>query len=191
MSNQMFIAILMAVVVITYGALAIAAYIRMRGTRLVTCPESKQIAAVTVDAAHAALSGIFDPSDIELSSCSRWPGVPGCDQACARDIAREPARTTAFQMMTEWYAGKTCGICGRDLAPLSHFGPEPGLMSVAPGQVVTVAWTDVAPEQLPAMLSTHLPVCSSCHLMTWFRHEHGDLVVDRHRPAPEGDTVVH
>ncbi len=194
MSNEIFIAILMALVVITYAGLAIAAYIRMRGTRLVTCPESKQTAAVTVDAAHSALSGVFHPSDIQISACSRWPARPECDQACAREIARAPKRTTTFQMMAQWYAGKPCGICGRDMPPLSHFGPEAGLMSVTSPEVVTVAWTDVPPQQLPKMLPTHLPVCSSCHLMTWLRHEHPDLVVDRHRTAVESEdsgTIVH
>jgi hypothetical protein len=189
-SNEIFIAILMALVVVAYAALAIAAYIRMRGTRIVTCPESKQPAAVTVNAAHSALSGLLDPADIQISTCSRWPARPECDQACAREIASAPNRTTTFQMMAQWYAGKQCGICGRDMPPLSHFAPEPGLMSVTSQPPVTVAWTDVPPEQIPKMLPTHLPVCSSCHLMTWFQHEHPELVIDRHR-TQQTDTRVH
>lgn len=190
MSNESWIATLMAVVVIAYAALAIAAYIRMRGTRIVTCPESKQAAAVTVNAAHSALSGVFDPADIQISTCSRWPAKPKCEQACARQIAQAPMGTTTFQMMAQWYAGKQCAICGRDIPALSHFGPEPGLMSVTSPTPVTVAWIDVRPEQLPEMVATHLPACSSCHLMTWLRHEHPELVVDRHR-VQETDTTVH
>jgi hypothetical protein len=189
-SNESLVVSLIALVVIAYAALAIAAYIRMRGTRIVTCPESKQPAAVTVNAAHSALSGVFDPADIQISTCSRWPAKPECDQACSREIARAPERTTTFQMMAQWYAGKQCGICERNMPALSHFGPEPGLMSVTSPTPVTVAWTEVPPAQLPKMLPTHLPVCSSCHLMTWFRHEHPDLVVDRHR-TQETDTTVH
>ena len=171
----------MAMVVIAYAVLAIGAYIRMRGTRIVTCPESKQPAAVTVDAAHAALGGVVDPSNIEIATCSRWPGRPECAQACATEIAREPKRTTTFQLMAEWYAGKTCAICTRPIPPLSHFALEAGLMSPsAPG--VTIAWVDIPAPQLPSMLATHVPVCSSCHLMTWFQREHPELVVDRHRP---------
>lgn len=190
MSNEFFIAILMALVVAAYFALAVAAYFRMRGTRIVTCPEAKQPAAVTVNAAHSALSGLFDPADIEISTCSRWPARPECDQACAREIAREPKRTTAFQMMAEWYAGKQCAICGRAMPPLSHFAPEPGLLSPASPNGVTIAWTDVPADQLAKMLPTHLPVCSSCHLITWFRREHPDLVVDRHR-THQDETIVH
>ena len=188
MSNEVFVAILMALVVVAYGVLALAAYIRMRGTHIVTCPETKQAAAVTVDGAHSALSGVFNPDDVELSACSRWSGPPRCDQACTQQLVRSPKGTTAFQMMADWYAGKQCAMCGRDIPPLSHFSLEAGLMSVESN--ATVAWTDVPPEQLPKMLETHVPVCSSCHLMEWFRHEHPDLVVDRHR-TQDADTTVH
>jgi hypothetical protein len=188
-SNEVFIAILMALVVVVYATLAIAAYIRMRGTRIVTCPETKQPAAVTVDATHSALSGVFTPADVQISSCSRWPARPECNQACAREIVQQPNRTSAFQLMAQWYAGKQCAICKRDMPPLKHFAPEPGLLSVASPTGMTVAWTDVPAEQLPKMLATHLPVCSSCHLITWFRHEHPDLVVDRHRTHV--DETVH
>jgi hypothetical protein len=187
-SNEIFVAILIAVVVFAYLVMAIAAYIRMRGTRIVTCPETKQPAAVTVDAAHSALSGVLDPLNIEISTCSRWPGRPECGQACATEIAREP-KTTTFQLMAGWYAGKQCAICKRDIPPLSHFALEAGLMSPSsPG--VTVAWVDVPAQQLPGMLATHLPVCSSCHLMAWFQREHPELVVDRHR-TQETETTVH
>jgi hypothetical protein len=187
-SNEVFIAILMAGVVVTYAVLAVGAYIRMRGTRIVTCPETKQPAAVTVDAAHAALGVVVDPSNVEISTCSRWPGRPECAQACAAEIAREPKRTTTFQMMAEWYAGKQCAICKRDIPPLSHFALEAGLMSPSSAGV-TIAWVDVPAQQLPAMLATHLPVCSSCHLMTWFQHEHPELVVDRHRAQENAPTA--
>ena len=191
MSNEIFIAILMALVVIAYATLAIAAYIRMRGTHIVTCPETKQPAAVAVNTAHSMLSGVFDPSDVQLSSCSRWPGPPECDQACVNQVVRSPKLTATFQVMANWYAGKQCAMCGREMPTLSHFAPEPGLLSTTSAGVATVAWTDVPPEQLPGMLDTHLPVCSSCHLTTWFRHEHPELVVDRHRTQDaETDTAV-
>lgn len=191
MSNEVFIAVLMALVVVSYGALALAAYIRMRGTRIVICPEAKEPAAVTVNAAHSALSGVFDPGDVQISTCSRWPEKHTCDQACGRQIARQPAGTTPFRMMAKWYAGKQCAMCGRDVPPLSHFGPEPGLLSMASATAVTIAWSDVPPALLPKMIATHRPVCSSCHLMTWFRHEHPELVVDRHRAAGSDETIVH
>lgn len=102
-----------------------------------------------------------------------------------------PHRKPAFRTMAQWYSGKQCAICGRHIAPLSHFGPEPGLMSATSPTPVTIAWTDVPAEQLPDILETHQPVCSSCHLMAWFQHEHADLLIDRHRTQrQETDTVL-
>jgi hypothetical protein len=161
-SNELLIGILMALAVIAVAAGAMAAYVRVR-TRSVTSPATSQ-PAIDAEAAQSAAD---------------------------RKDGHAPASTrkVAFRAMARWYAGKRCAICGRDIAPLSHFGPEPGLMGAASPNV-TVAWTDVPADQLPTMLETHLPVCSSCHLMTWFQHEHPDLVVDRHR-TQETDTIVH
>jgi hypothetical protein len=163
-SNQLVIGILMALAVITVAAGAMAAYVRLR-TRSATAPETSQ-PAIEAEAAQSA-----------------------ADRKDGHHHAPASSRKVAFRAMARWYAGKRCAICGRDIAPLSHFGPEPGLMGAASPNV-TVAWTDVPADQLPTMLETHLPVCSSCHLMTWFQHEHPDLVVDRHR-IQENDTIVH
>lgn len=103
--------------------------------------------------------------------------------------AAGPHRKPAFRTMAEWYSGKRCALCGRDIPPLSHFGPEPGLMSATSTAVTTVAWTDVPADQLSNILETHQPVCSSCHLMTWFQHEHPELLIDRHR-TQETDASV-
>jgi hypothetical protein len=164
-SNELLIGILMALAVIAVAAGAMAAYVRVR-TPGAASPETNQPAVVDAEATHSA---------------AKWK--EGHQHPTAA------TRKTAFKAMARWYAGKRCAICGRDIAPLSHFGPEPGLMGAASPNV-TVAWTDVPADQLPTMLETHLPVCSSCHLMTWFQHEHPDLVVDRHR-TQETDTIVH
>jgi hypothetical protein len=158
-SNESLIGILMALAVIAVVVAAMAGYFRISRARGATSPETHAPAAVA-EAAH--------PSG---------------------DEHRTPTRKTAFRTMARWYAGKRCAMCARDIAPLSHFGPEPGLMSAA-SPTITIAWTDVPSEQLAKMLDTHLPVCSSCHLISWFQHEHPDLVIDRHR-AQEGETIVH
>jgi hypothetical protein len=159
-SNELLIGILMALAVIAVVVGAMAAYFRTFRSRSATSPETSR-PAIAAEAAHSTGEG---------------------DQ-------RAPTRKTAFRTMTRWYAGKRCAMCGRDIAPLSHFGPEPGLMSAA-SPTVSIAWTDVPSERLTTMLDTHLPVCSSCHLINWFQHEHPDLVVDRHR-VQETETIVH
>jgi hypothetical protein len=101
-----------------------------------------------------------------------------------------PRRKAAFRTMAQWYAGRQCAMCGRDIPPLSHFAPEPGVMNPADGSVSTLAWTDIPAERVSEILETHRPVCASCHLMTWFQFEHPDLLIDRHR-TQETDAPVH
>src|SRR5215813_5188483 len=56
------------------------AHRRFRGTRLVTCPEAKQSAAVEVDAMHAAVTAAVDGIELRLRACSRWPERLDCGQ---------------------------------------------------------------------------------------------------------------
>jgi hypothetical protein len=191
MGNQLFIAAGVAVLMITYVAMALAAYIRMRGTRIVVCPETDAPAAVDVDATHAALRGVFEPGDITVENCSRWPEREGCDQACVRQIARAPRETLAFEILSKWYKGKSCAMCGRDLPPLNQVGPKPGFFNAIALGLEPTAWDQVPAEHLPAILKTHLPICATCTLLATFRREHGDLVVDRHRTAERDIPMVH
>ena len=59
MSAQFLIVLLLAVVVGVYIGLAIRAFVRLRGKRLVVCPKTKQPAGVTVDALHAAVGAVW------------------------------------------------------------------------------------------------------------------------------------
>ena len=69
--------LLIGLVVLVYVGLALSNYIRMRGTRIITCPENKHPAAVTVDAAHAAMTAVWE-SPAGLLAMAGAPGVrPG------------------------------------------------------------------------------------------------------------------
>jgi hypothetical protein len=57
-------------------------YRRYSGSRLVACPENQQPAAVSMDARHAAATGIDGPPDLRLCDCTRWPERAKCGQAC-------------------------------------------------------------------------------------------------------------
>ena len=166
MPNEILIGILLALVVIAFAAGAVTAYLRMRPTRIAS-PQTK--------ASGASVSAARPSGDTHTG---------------ASQIARHPNRKQAFRTMAQWYAGKPCAICGRDIPPLSHFGPEPGLLNATATPATTIAWTDVPVEQLSKILDTRQPVCSSCHLMTWFQHEYPDLLIDRHR-TQETDVTMH
>jgi len=181
MTNQLFVVLVIGLVVLVYVGLAVANYIRMRGTRIIVCPENQQPAAVEVDAAHAAMTAVWESPDIRLEACSRWPEREDCDQACTGQIAVSPSETLAFEMLRRWYADKNCAICRRALAPLQHVGPKPGMLNVATPSHETLGWDEIPAEHLPAMFETHLPVCSSCQVAEAFRRQFPDLVLDRDR----------
>ncbi|MFP5226742.1 MAG: DUF1761 domain-containing protein, partial [Acidobacteriota bacterium] len=68
-----------------------ATYRRYAGWRRVTCPEDRQPAAVSMDARHAAATGMHGLPDLRLSDCTRWPQRSQCNRAClSQAIQTEP-----------------------------------------------------------------------------------------------------
>jgi hypothetical protein len=66
------------------------AYLRFRGPRMVTCPETGGFAKVNVDAAKAAFSSISDGVELNVTSCDRWPANKECKQGCVDESAPAP-----------------------------------------------------------------------------------------------------
>lgn len=57
-------------------------YKRYTGSRLVACPENQQPAAVSIDALHAATTGLNGNPDLRVSRCTRWPECSTCNRSC-------------------------------------------------------------------------------------------------------------
>jgi hypothetical protein len=190
MSITSFILLLLAAVVVVYVALATRTYLRMRGTRVVECPETRQPAAVTVDAGHAAVSSFWDKPDIQLKTCSRWPERHDCNQACVRQIAEQPQLTLAANMLKNWYVGRTCAICRRAIGTLHPAEPRPGLLDATSPTREILSWDDIPAEQLPSALETHVPVCPNCVVAETFRRQYPQLVTDR-EDTPQRDRIYH
>ncbi len=181
MTAQLFVLLLVATVVAVYAGVALVSWFKMRGTRVVVCPETQAPAAVEVDCAHAAASAVWEKSDLQLKACSRWPERENCNQGCVAQIAMAPHDTLATSMLSRFFEGKECVICHRAI-PNVHVGDQkPGLLN--PISHVVCAWDDIPAQDLPAIFGTHLPVCSNCQVIETFRRERADLVVDRHREA--------
>jgi hypothetical protein len=162
MSPILFAVLLLAAVAAAY---AIVAVWRLRGARLVVCPETDRAAAVTVAPARL-LSGTMSPP---VSTCSRWPAHRACNQACSAQVAVAPWETRVFAIVERWYAGKTCALCLRPIAPLHAFGAQPGLLDRSLKQPPsTITWHHAPAETLPALFKTHLPVCAHCHCREQF-----------------------
>jgi hypothetical protein len=159
---------------------AVRTYLQFRGTRVVTCPETGKPVAVEVDARHAAATAGHGKPALRLQDCSRWPERQGCGQECLRQVESAPEACLVRTILTEWYAGKSCALCGKPFGEIVWAIHKPGLMDRARR---TLAWDEVRPESLPELLPTLLPVCWDCHLAESFRRQFPELVVERPRKS--------
>jgi hypothetical protein len=188
MSTTAVVLALLGVVIVTYLVFALAAYVRMRGRHVVTCPETHLPAGVTVDQVHAAVSAMWDGRDVRLASCTRWPEREGCDQACAPQIAADATGTRADTIFKEWFEGKSCAMCRRPIPPVHAMEQRPALLDVQSGAILT--WDEIAADQIPGALETHVPVCENCAVAETFRRRFPDRVVDR-ADTDKRDRAIH
>jgi hypothetical protein len=151
-----------------------------RGERLVTCPETGQPVGVAMDVRHAAWTGIGHAPGLRLRACTRWPERQDCGQECLSQIEAAPEGCLIRNVLTRWYANKSCAVCGKPIGEIHWADHRPALLSP---EHSTVEWSQVAPETVPAVLESHAPVCWNCHIVQTFCNEHPELVVDRSRPA--------
>lgn len=152
-------------------ALFMRSWFRLRGDRVITCPENRQCAGVRVDAVHGTFTG-----SLRLQDCTRWPEKAGCGQECLAQIEAAQDGCLVRSVIARWYEGKRCVSCGNPLGHEDWLAHRPVLRSPDGRQV---EWTAVHPEQVPGYLATHQPVCWNCHVAEVFRNEHPDLVVER------------
>lgn len=156
--------------------LAIGAYLSYRGKRLVTCPETNQPAVVEVNAIQAARTAMIGKPHLELDTCSRWPEREHCGQECLQQIEAAPEACLIQTILTNWYKGKSCVLCGHAFEKIHWAEHKPALRDQ---EGRTYGWQDIHLEQLPQVLQTHAPVCWNCHIAESFRRQYPDLVVDR------------
>jgi hypothetical protein len=153
-------------------------YFKYRGDRVITCPENQRPAGVHLDLGHALLSPVGPDADLRLKSCSRWPERQDCGQQCLQQIEAAPADCLVRNILTQWYQGKNCAVCGKPCGEIQWAEHKPALMSPSH---TTVQWWEVPPEKVPDVLRTHRAVCWNCHVVNKMMNEHPDLVLDRSR----------
>lgn len=153
-------------------------YWKYRGARVITCPETKAAAGVEVDARHAAATMLHGAAEIRLAKCTRWPEKKDCGQECLSQIETSPEECLLRNIVSSWYAGKSCVYCGRDLRDIEWLEHRPALRSP---EGKHLEWSAVPPDAIYDVLKTHLPVCWDCHIVETFRSEHPELVVERRR----------
>ena len=185
MTTQAFVLLLIGIVLVVYLGIALTAWIRLRGTRIVTCPETHRPAAVTIDTGHAAVTAVWEKADLTLSTCSRWPERQDCNQACVPQIVELGDETRARTIAASFLEGRCCAICQRCIDPVNAGTLQPGLLD--PVTHDAAAWDEVAPQDLPDALRTRKPICANCALAESFRRRFPDRVVDR---IPRPGSVI-
>ncbi len=165
---------LMLVLTIVLGRV----YLKFRGDRVITCPENHRPAGVTVDTWRVLLTTLTGKQDLRLKTCSRWPEKEGCDQACLCQIEVSPEACLVRHILTEWYAGKNCALCGQPVGEIRWADRKPALLDA---NYHTVEWRDVPPADVPAILASHQAACWNCHVVNRMIGEHRELVIDRAR----------
>lgn len=173
---QLFLLILLGLAVTGVLFYVVVSLVRLRGPRIVTCPEAKRPEAVQL-AGGAALSLMFGQPRLRLSDCSRWPERQGCGQLCRPQIALAPADCLVVNILKSWYRDKACSMCGVEFGEIGTGDHRPALLD-RDGR--TWDWDEFPVETLPEILTSHAPVCWECHISATLDRLHPSWVV--HRP---------
>jgi hypothetical protein len=181
MTTPLFISLVFALVLAVYGAIALRTWLRLRGNRVVTCPETDKPVTVTVDLPHAVTSAIWERADIRLTSCTRWPERQDCDQPCCSQIEAQPDATAPNNMTARFFTGKRCAMCQRPIDPPAAMTLQPGFMDPITRRVRP--WDEIRPEALPEAFDTWRPLCMNCTLAESFRQKFPGRVTDRQHHA--------
>ena len=168
--------LLIAACAMVYARAPILAWRRYRGVRLVTCPETHQPVAVSVDAGFAALTALVDDrADVRLENCSRWPERGPCREPCLTQIHEGPEGTVS-ELVEQWYRSRPCAYCHKPITTAMSAQHPPALRGP---DGISVEWSELKPERLPDLFETHQPVCWNCHMAESFMRSHPELVVER------------
>jgi len=167
----------------------VRSFSRYRGTKIVTCPETREPAIVEVDPLYTSLTSAAGFPDIRLEHCSRWPLKEQCGQECLMDLDVAPESCLVSGVLMRWYRDKNCVYCREAFQELHWVDHRPALLS-PDGKLL--AWNEVNLDKLQSVLETHSPVCWNCYIAQTFRVDHPDLVVFRPwRNSSSGDADQH
>lgn len=155
-------------------------YRRYRGKGVLICPETGKPVSVELDARRAVETELTGERKFSLQACSRWPERADCGQECLSQV-EAPEDCLVRNRLARWYEGARCALCGADVGEIRWSEHRPALLG--PDRQ-TLEWEEISPESLPALLSTHLPICWNCNMAERFRARFPDLVLDNPNPNP-------
>jgi hypothetical protein len=145
---------------------------RLRGRRVVRCPETLAPAAVEIDLRFAAVGAAVGHPVLRLQSCSRWPERGRCGEPCLDEIEAAPDGCLVRNILAHWYQGRQCAYCHARFGDIHWHDHKPALLS--PGGVLR-EWAQIPAEQVPEALRTHAPVCWNCLIVETLHRQRPDL----------------
>ncbi len=170
------IAAAVAIALFQFLRIALKAYFKWHGKRVVTCPETGKPAGVEVDAKFAAVTTVLNEPNIALQNCSRWPERENCGQACLQQLQASPDDCLLRNILQGWFDDKSCVYCRKHFAEIRWHDHKPAFRSPDSD---FVEWVDLPVERIDEILATHDPVCWNCFIAENFRKQFPDLVTDR------------
>jgi hypothetical protein len=134
---------------------------RYRGTRIVTCPETRKTCAVEVDARHAAFTSLFSHPELRMKSCSRWPEREDCGEECLLQVQLSPKDCSLKNIVASWFEERYCVSCGKQILPIRWTGHDYAFLSP---EGRTIRLSEIPAERVPDVLATHFPICWACQM---------------------------
>lgn len=175
-----FVLLVLAAFVLGCGALILRAFFRVRGEPILVDSAVREFRPGAEPAQAAAVPGPLRPE------AQAAPTEPDRRERLAGTSLDKEALTT----LKQWYVGRECAVCRREVGPVTGSEPRAGLLNVAATTPEIMTWDDIPPGHLKTVLDSHLPVCASCALAESFRRRFPDRVTDRPDPASR-DRAYH
>ena len=162
--NALIVTIAVAALAGAAAAVLVFRFARLRGTRLVTCPETSQMVAVDVAAWRGAVRMPWSKKQLDLRNCSRWPEKRDCGQECVRQIEAAPRDCLVSNTLTRWYAGKSCALCAKPFGEIRWADYRPAITpdSAALDRKL-LEWSTIPVDRIPEVMASHEPVCWRCY----------------------------
>jgi len=158
-------------------ALSLQNYFKNRGSRLVTCPETREAVVMTPDKKFAFWTALRGQEHSRVETCSRWPEKDDCEQECLAEIEASPENID--RLLSSWYTGKTCAICD---GALSNADWQRGRLAVLNQQQELLDLRKLSLENLRAGLENMRPLCWNCHQEERVRHPYEAPALKGARP---------
>ena len=177
MTAPLFISLLVVAVLLVYLVIAVRTWARVRGARLVVCPETKVPVVVNVDVGHAVASALWERPEVRLESCDRWSERGECAQPCVPQIETAPDATNPRAIAAYFFGKEHCVICSHPIEAPSRMTLQPGFMNPETREVDT--WDGLPLQDLPRAMATWRPLCANCTIAEMSRQQFPDRVTDR------------